>query len=424
MKTLFRQCIYWMILLLTASVALPLMANDDAEKMIVISGCIKDNESKRPLGSVNITVPGTSIGTVTNADGNFILKVPAIYKDRVLEVSHIGYMNSRLPLNTAKLSAVTIWLTPYANPLNEIIVYSNNPRQIVEEAIRKIPANYSDNSNMLTAFYRETMQKRNRYIGISEAVIDIYKTPYANRHIEKDRVQVLKGRRLLSQKSSDTLSVKLAGGPYLSVFMDLIKNQNLFLNANDLVFYEFWMEEPVSIDDRLQLVIGFKPRYEADIALLNGRLYIDRQQLAVSRAEFQLDMSNKVKAVETILIKKPIGLRFHPQEMSYVVTYKEKDGKSYLNYICNTIRFKCDWKRKLFSTGFNVNTEMVVTDRNADDVQPISSRDAFGMKQVFYDKVDNYWNEDFWADYNIIEPTESLENAAARLKKQNGASQK
>ena len=70
MKTLFRQCIYWMILLLTASVALPLMANDDAEKMIVISGCIKDNESKRPLGSVNITVPGTNIGTETNADGN------------------------------------------------------------------------------------------------------------------------------------------------------------------------------------------------------------------------------------------------------------------------------------------------------------------------------------------------------------------
>ena len=292
----------------------------------------------------------------------------------------------------------------------------------MEEAIRKIPANYSDNSNMLTAFYRETMQKRNRYIGISEAVIDIYKTPYDNRHIEKDRVQVLKGRRLLSQKSSDTLSVKLAGGPYLSIFMDLIKNQNLFLNTNDLMFYEFWMEEPVSIDDRLQLVIGFKPRYEADIALLNGRLYIDRQQLAVSRAEFQLDMSNKGKAIETILIKKPIGLRFHPQEMSYVVTYKEKDGKSYLNYICNTIRFKCDWKRKLFSTGFNVNTEMVVTDRNAENVKPISNRDAFGMKQVFYDKVDNYWNEDFWADYKIIEPTESLENATARQKKQNGAS--
>ena len=259
------------------------------------------------------------------------------------------------------------------------------------------------------------------YIGISEAVIDVYKTSYDNRHIERDRVQVQKGRRLLSQKNSDTLSVKLAGGPYLSVIMDLIKNQNLFLNSSDLMFYDFWMEEPVFIDDCLQLVIGFKPRYKADIALLNGKLYIDRQQLAISRAEFALDLSDKQMAISTILIKKPAGLRFHPQEMSYVVTYKEQDGKSYLNYICNTIRFKCDWKRRLFSTGFRVNSEMVVTDRATDDIRPISNKEAFGNKQVFYDNVDNSWNEDFWADYNIIEPTESLENAAGRLKKNSGS---
>lgn len=424
MKTLLRQSIYWVITLLCINLSLPLMATDTSGKLIIVSGIIKDNNNKQPLASANITVPGTNLGTVSNADGRFTIKIPAIYKDKMLEVSHVGYVNSRMPLSAARLSNLTIWLNLHSNSLNEIIIYPNNPRLLVEEVIRKISTNYSNLSNMLTAFYRETIQKRNNYIGISEAVIDIYKTPYDTRSIDKDRVEVLRGRRLLSQKRSDTLSVKLAGGPYLSIFMDLIKNKNLLLNVNDLMFYDFWMEEPVTIDNRMQLVIGFEPRFEADISLLKGKLFVDRDQLALSRAELSLDMRNKNKAIETILVKKPIGLRFNLQEMSYVVTYNEIDGKSYLSYISNTIRFKCDWKRRLFSTGYKINTEMVITDRNDDNVKPIARKDAFGSRDVFYDNVDNYWDENFWVDYNIIEPTESLENAATRLKKRTDTSTK
>ena len=43
-------------------------------------------------------------------------------------------------------------------------------------------------------------------------MIDIYKTPY-NEGSDRDRVQVYKGRKLLSQKRTDTLAVKLLGGP-------------------------------------------------------------------------------------------------------------------------------------------------------------------------------------------------------------------
>ena len=46
-------------------------------------------------------------------------------------------------------------------------------------------------------------------------------------------------------------------------------------------------------------------------------------------------------------------------------------------------------------------------------------KNAFKQQEVFYDVVEEYWNEDFWKDYNIIEPTESLESAVKKLKKQN-----
>lgn len=88
--------------------------------------------------------------------------------------------------------------------LNEIVVYAHNPRFIVEEAIRKIPVNYS-NKTICLLIYRETVQKGRRYINISEAIIDVYKTSYEDMTTTRDRVQVLKGRRLLSQRASDTL---------------------------------------------------------------------------------------------------------------------------------------------------------------------------------------------------------------------------
>ena len=99
---------------------------------------------------------------------------------------------------------LTVWLTPHSNLLNEVVVFAENPRIIVEKAINKIPLNYSDKRDMLTGFYRETVQKGRRYIGISEAVLDVSKTAYTNRNINYDKVRVEKGRRLLSQKASDT----------------------------------------------------------------------------------------------------------------------------------------------------------------------------------------------------------------------------
>ncbi|WP_455673867.1 carboxypeptidase-like regulatory domain-containing protein [Phocaeicola sp.] len=391
---------------------------EDSANYITISGLVKDKQSRKGLEYVNISIPGSNIGTVTNADGVFTIKVDEGTPVPVLEISHIGYQNNRVQLDKEHLDDLKIWLTPHANMLNEIVVYANEPRRIVEKAISKISVNYSNKSNMLTGFYRETVQKGRRYINISEAVINTYKTSYDNLDVTKDRVQVLKGRRLLSQKRNDTLAVKLAGGPTLSVYVDIVKNQDALLDVETLNFYQFQMEEPVQIDNRLQYVISFYPRVVLPYALYYGKLYIDREKLSFTRAEFSLSMDNKVKAVDAILAKKPYGLRFKPQELSYLVTYKDQGGKTYLNYIRNIIRFKCDWKRKLFSTGYTVLSEMVVTDRKDNSVLPIPAKLSFSQTQPFYDKVYEYWNEDFWGAYNIIEPTESLENAVHKLKKQ------
>lgn len=387
---------------------------------LLVTGIVKDKETRKALANVNVSVQGSNIGTVTNSDGVFSLKVSQEELGRGIHVSHIGFQNLFLSADalTSSSKRPTIWLTPTAITLDMVNVYGGDPLELVEKALKKIPQNYAAHDHLFSAFYRETIQKRKRYIGISEAVLDVYKTDYKMRDISHDRVQILRGRRLQSQKSSDTLAVKIAGGPNMPVFLDIVKNGEDLLNVNMLHCYRFAMQISMSIDDRMQYVVAFEPRMILDYPLYRGLLYIDQKTLAITRAEFELDMSDEEKSARFILRRKPMGLRFKLQEVSYLVTYRYQDGKSYLNYLRNNIRFKCDWKKRLFSSTFTTSTEMVMVDRSDRPEERIRMKDAFKQREVFYDVVEAYWNEDFWKDYNIIEPTESLESAVKKLKKQ------
>ena len=391
-----------------------------AQGGLLVTGIVKDKETRRALANVNIAVRGTNIGTVTNADGVFSLKVSKEELRGGVVVSHLGYQNVTVSAETLtdERRRPVVWLTPTTMTLDMLNVYGGSPLALVEQAIRRVSQNYASDTHLFSAFYRETIQKRNRYIGVSEAVADVYKTDYRMRDVSRDRVQILKGRRLESQKRSDTLAVKIAGGPNLPLYLDVAKNDAELLSLDMIHCYRFQMQFPVSIDDRMQYVVAFEPRIVLDEPLYYGLLYIDQETLTISRAEFQLDLRDKEKAVRRILRKKPHGLRFKPVEVSYLVTYRYQDGRSYLNYLRNVMRFKCDWKKRLFSSTFTTTTEMVMVDRIDRPQERIRLKDAFGQRDVFYDVVDEYWNEDFWRDYNIIEPTESLESAVKKLKKQ------
>ena len=391
-----------------------------AQGSLLVTGIVKDKESRKALTNVNIAVQGSNVGTVTNADGVFSLKVSQEELSRGVVVSHLGYQNTLVSAEalTKSQKRLTIWLTPTVLTLEMVNVYGGDPLALVEQAIRRVPQNYAPNDHLFSAFYRETIQKRNRYIGISEAVADVYKTSYQTRDASRERVQILKGRRLESQKKSDTLAVKIAGGPNMPISLDVAKNDEELLDVNMLHCYRFFMQLSMSIDDRMQYVVAFEPRVVLDYPLYTGLLYIDQQTLTLTRAEFQLDLSNKEKAVRHILRKKPAGLRFKLNEVSYLTTYRYQDGRAYLNYLRNLIRFKCDWKKRLFSSTFTTTTEMVMVDRTDHPEERIDSKDAFKQKDIFYDVVEEYWNVDFWKDYNIIEPTESLESAVKKLKKQ------
>uniref|UniRef100_S0DFM6 Carboxypeptidase-like regulatory domain-containing protein n=1 Tax=termite gut metagenome TaxID=433724 RepID=S0DFM6_9ZZZZ len=382
-----------------------------------VSGTVRDRQSGRPVSNVSVSVPETRIGTVTNADGTFSIKIRYDMERRELEFSHLGYRLQRLPVEGKDRTGLTIDLEQEAIVLTDVVVVDHEARALVEEAMRRIGSNYSDRATLLTGFYRETAQKRSNYINISEAVVEIYGTPYTE-GVRGERLRIVKGRQLVSPRTSDTLGVKLQGGPNTYFYCDIVKNRELVLDPEILDHYRFRLESPAVIDERPHYCIAFEPQMSfSDRALFVGRLYIDRESFTISRAEYAFDMRDRDKVTGMILRRKPLSLRFNPDEVSYVLGYRQRDGRSYLYYIGVRLRFRCDWRRRLFATNYSILSEMVITDGRDEGVAPPSFRQSFREDQSLSDRVGDFYDAGFWEAYNIIEPTESLESAVDRLKR-------
>lgn len=394
-------------------------SQDTIEDFYIVRGVIRDADTRKGLPNVSIIIAGTGTGTVSNTDGGFSVKVRKSSGATSLHFVHIGFLPAayELPGDGQPIDDAIINMRQQTIAMDGITVRHGNPRELVKQAAGKISANYSDRNTMLTGFYRETIRKRNNYTNVTEAIVNIFKTPYGHDDLS-DRVQVLKGRRVISPKLSDTLHVKLQGGPSLSIHMDLVKARDVLLADAALDMYDFQSEEPAMIDGRLHYVIRFYPRVSAPYPLMYGMMYIDQETLSFSRIACSVDMSDEAKVTTGLLRKKPPGLVFKTEKVDYLVTYKNYGGITYFNYVRSDMQFRCDWRKRLFSTAYTVVSEMVITDIEP-DASRIPWRNVFQETAILSDKVGDFYDGNFWEDYNIIEPTESLESAVNRLRRIN-----
>lgn len=89
-----------------------------------INGTVVDASTGEPLEGVTIKVKGSTIGAVTDADGEFILDVP---DDAVLEVSSLGYTTKEISVNGR--SEIRIELSATTTGLNQLVVVGYGTRK-------------------------------------------------------------------------------------------------------------------------------------------------------------------------------------------------------------------------------------------------------------------------------------------------------
>ena len=412
MKTFSKNLVRIGMLFLLFAIAEATLAQNT---FVTVNGVLKDSRTGDKVAYATITVPGTGIGTVSNSDGEFTLKVNTSLNADYFEVSHLSYSTAKFKISEAVGKENTYNLEIQPVMLQEIPVMPKDARGMVAMAFKNISGNYSEVPNMMTGFYREYIMQRRDYLSIAEAVVDIYKAPYLSG--QEDQVKIFKSRKGSNIKKADTLMVQLQGGPHVLLLLDIVKNTDLSIAMDDLDNYQFEFGPVVNIDNKQNRVITFSPRVVKEDPLYNGKLYISQDNMAITRAEFSLDLSDEIKAARAFVKKKPLGLHFMPTSTSYLVTYKEQNGKYYLNYVRVDLKFRCDWKKRLFKNNYTMMSEVAITDRHEDHVARFANQDVFRSNMVFAEKVEDLTDVDFWGEHNIIEPEISIENAIKKLSK-------
>jgi hypothetical protein len=422
-KLIRKAIVLSMIILVCTSfskAALPLPAipksnQPDTLTYVQYKGSVTDQDSRAPLAFASLSLNGTNIATITNSEGEFSLKVPKNMTEGKVVVSYLGYKNKTLNLSEFKSEKTRIQLELLVIALNEVSVFPKDPELLIRAVMNKRAENYFSDQTLMSAFYRETIKKRRTYVSLSEAVVEIHKQPYMSSRL--DAAQLYKARKSTDYTKLDTLTFKLQGGPYTTLYLDIMKNPEMIFTEDMIGNYEFSIENITKINDRLIYVLGFKQRPHITEPLYYGKLYIDTESLAITSATFNLNVENKSLASDMFIKKKPAGARVYPTVAAYHIDYREKNGKWYYGYSRGQITFKVDWHKRLFNTIYESTIEMAVTDWEKTTDKPLKMAERMKPTVVMTDEIQGFADREFWGEYNVIEPEKPIESAIRKIQK-------
>lgn len=388
----------------------------DPQEPLTIKGKVVDAETGSPLVFASVAVKESNVAIVTNIDGEFTLKIFEPANAKNIEVTYLGYKNKIIPLGDLKDNGYknVISLEAAPIPIKEIVVKPLDPDEIMRKAVYSIPKNYESVPNLMTAFYRETIRKNRTYVSIGEAVVEIFKAPY-NSDVRFDGARIYKGRKSSDVQKMDTVLFKLQGGPVSVLQLDIAKNTESILTAEAMEYYNYTLGGVIEIDNKPHYVIDFRQKPSVDMPLFMGTFYIEMESYAITEAEFGFNLSNKEEAASIFIRKKPIGMEVTPELATYRAKFREQNGKWYFAYSRAEVKFKVNWKRKLFNTYYTTMSEIAVTDRTDQEVIKFAGKEKLRYNDVFSEKVAAFADQKFWGDYNVIEPDQSIESAIRKL---------
>jgi hypothetical protein len=393
--------------------------NNDSSSFKYFKGTILDSKTKNELTFASITVSGSNISTISNSEGDFLIKIPIYSQDASLIISYLGYKDKVISINNLKQEKNLLYLEPINVQLKDVVVNGIDANKLFSNVLNNRSKNYGDSTIQIINFYRESIKKRRTYVSVLESIVNIEKMSFSSG--VQDQVNILKGRKNVDYTKLDTINFKLEGGLFTSLFIDLIKEPSNIFSENVFDLYNFRFEDITQINDKEVLIISFKQKstLEDPDPLYSGKLFIDSKSLAIINATFKLNVENRIKAGLIFTRKKPKGLDIYPTEVNYQVDYRQQNNKWIFSYSRGDITFKLNWDKWIFNTSYNTTFELVNTNWENLDSQAQISTQKLSPYVIMSDRITNSADINFWGEYNIIEPEKSIESAIKKIKSKN-----
>ncbi|NJN41319.1 MAG: carboxypeptidase-like regulatory domain-containing protein [Flammeovirgaceae bacterium] len=310
-------------------------------QVTTVQGKVTDSNSGDPIPFANLVFTGTTIGTTTDFDGNYLLKTST--KVDSLRVTYIGYKSKTKPIVNAKSQVVNFQLDEDIINLQEVVVLAGeNPAwEVMRRVIKNKPEN---DKRKLIAYEYDTYTK-------VEIDVDNISDELREKKIMKkitmvldsvDRIAGEDGKPILPLFISESISkIYYRDNPSLKKeFVEKTKINGLGVEDGTLIaqvigssfqeynFYQNWLNivskefvSPIADGWRLyyeydltdSLFIGnhycyrldFFPKSEQDLAF-NGTLWVTKNGYAIKQLDVTVTRTANLNFIEKIKIQQEL----------------------------------------------------------------------------------------------------------------------
>lgn len=392
----------------------------DSLRIPIVYGKITDSSDGHSLAFASVTHVVSGVSNVSNSEGFFSLKLPMdVLPEDEIRVSFLGYVTVTLSVEDFSESSPDkphgIRLPPVSFTLDPAVIRSIEPLSLLMEAYDKVKDNYPSVTTGMTAFYREIIRRQSgRYLALSEAVLDINKASYTS--FQSDRARIFKGRASTDYRAADSILIRFRGGVVAALDMDNVKNPFAGVWLREVErHYRFAMGEPVLRDGLFFYVVTFTQIDGSEEILYSGRLYIESGSLAIGRIELSLNVKGREeKAAGIMVVKRPPDTRFYVTKADYAVNYKRFGDTWHYDYSLMRIYLSSRKGKSFFRNNYVITGEMAVTAHNEAPAR-IGADERLRFKDFLSEKVGDFRDDDFWGDYNVIEPDKSIDAVIRRI---------
>jgi len=388
----------------------PSKRNDSAdqtvlvEKAIPVSGVVRDNKTKLPLAYATVSIMGTPTGTITNAKGNFELKIPLARADEMLQISALGYASATYPILEIVMDRpfieVELQKTDFVLATVDITGGSGEPltpEKIMKRAIRRLNKNYLRSPFSMDMFYRGWRKDNNASVYLLEAALDLFDSKGNKR---SDLRGMLRERnfRINQIKRQNYEDWQGRVHEYISEISqhDIIRSKNNLLSIMRLRYYDLELEDITTLDDDEVFIIKYKcnkPSFYTtgsnDVDSYEGRIFVKQADYAVIKNETIINfavVSGSVSGRSTQINR---TLKFTDIYKKYRETY-------FLNYARQSVEVSQSSSKNGKMGEEQILVELLVTGIEIDNPKVFKGRVSdINLSEVKY-------NKEFWDNYTIM----------------------
>ncbi|MDI9869185.1 carboxypeptidase-like regulatory domain-containing protein [Flectobacillus roseus] len=328
---------------------------------ITVKGHVSSKDDTQSIPYVSVGISNTSIGTICDEFGNFVLQVPSQYLQDSLFFSCVGYSTIKSKIDGSKPMNIALSSKLYLLPEVMIFPYLS-AEEILEKVKQKMGDNFYQNIYKQQGIFTSTSFRDGQCVGFTQMKLDIFNRGFDWSYTElptmyvstTDLINVKEQRKSTYFYGKDMRGLKEEGKFYdwLNIVKEDILHKGFLVKGksksvvkivdttmyNNEVVYVLRCEPSASLLKKINKTpLAFFPIHAG---LYEAEFYVNAKNYAIHKVVFstkkyttlykvlknEQDFKAKWNYIEGVILYEPYQGKYFPKYISYEESFLDKNA--------------------------------------------------------------------------------------------------